>query len=519
MKTRIALVFGAFSIASGVAFAHAFGPDPRFTGAPGDDPLACTSCHSGTLNSGKGSVKIVLPGARYTPGAKHRIAVQIADPDQRVWGFEFTARLASDLTNGQAGDLSPSDSNTQVICDDLSPKPCSAAAPVQFIEHTLDGSRPGTANGASFEFDWTAPAAGAGKVTFYVAGNAGNGNGHNTGDHIYAAMVEMDAADSGSTTGGLTVPATRFALRALVSDVPGQAEKTDPNLANPWGISLSASGPFWVSNAKTGTSTAYNGGGETGQVFNSGPAFELAAGKPATVLFATEAGVIAGWNADVDATGARIVVDNSGAGAVYKGLALGQNESGPMLYAANFNAGTVDTFDYTFKPATLSGSFKDPNLPAGFAPFNIQRIGRKLYVTYARQSADKRNDVAGAGNGFVNVFDMNGNLVKRLITDGQLNSPWGLALAPSFFGDLSGTLLVGNFGDGRINAYDALTGEFLSALADKDGKVIAVEGLWGLVFGNGKAGGDANALYFTAGISAGGAVRDHGLFGSIVVQQ
>ncbi len=204
---------------------------------------------------------------------------------------------------------------------------------------------------------------------------------------------------------------------------------------------------------------------------------------------------------------------------VYKGIALGSNDSGPLLYAANFGAGTIDVFDGSFQPVTASGGFSDPNLPTGFAPFNIRRIGRKLYVTYALQDSAKHNDVPGAGNGVINIFDLSGKLVQRLVSNGPLNSPWGITLAPDFFGDYSNTLLVGNFGDGQINAFDPSTGDYLGTVQDTNGNPINVSGLWALQFGNGHNGGDANTLYFTAGIANGGRVGDHGLFGSIQVAQ
>jgi uncharacterized protein (TIGR03118 family) len=203
---------------------------------------------------------------------------------------------------------------------------------------------------------------------------------------------------------------------------------------------------------------------------------------------------------------------------VYKGLALGANASGPVLYAANFAGGTIDAFDANMAPMVTAGGFTDPNLPAGFAPFNIQKFGRSLYVTYALQNDAKHDDVGGAGNGYINVFDMDGNLRKRLVAGGALNSPWGMAMAPGFFGDYSGTLLVGNFGDGLINSYDPVTGDWLGALQDASGNPLVIQGLWGLIFGNGAAnGGDANTLYFAAGIAGDGAVEDHGLFGSVTI--
>jgi uncharacterized protein (TIGR03118 family) len=220
----------------------------------------------------------------------------------------------------------------------------------------------------------------------------------------------------------------------------------------------------------------------------------------------------------VDSANASIMVDNSASGAVYKGAALGVSNGAPVLYVANFSAGTVDAFDAAFKPLTTSGGFRDGDMPAGYAPFNIQRFGARLYVAYALQDSAKRVDVPGAGNGYISVFDLNGNLRGRLVSGGTLNSPWGMALAPGFFGAYSHTLLVGNWGDGKINAFDPATGESLGTLLGQDGNAIVIEGLWGLAFGNGRTGGDANTLYFTAGTSGGGSKGDHGLFGSIQAQ-
>ncbi len=327
----------------------------------------------------------------------------------------------------------------------------------------------------------------------------------------------------------------------LVSDIPGLALTTDPNLQNAWGISHGPSSPFWISDNRTGVSTVYNGSGQpfplatplvvtippasggtppsapTGQVFNGGSSFELVPSRPASFIFASEDGTISGWNFNVSPTQVIRKVDNSAAGAIYKGLAIGNNGSGDFLYAANFHAGSIDVFDANFSPATLGGSFLDPNLPSGFAPFNIQNIGGDLYVTYAVPDASGEDDVPAPGNGFVDVFDQNGNFERRLISKGALNSPWGLALAPDSFGDFGGDLLVGNFGDGLINAFDPTTGQFLGTLRDDQGDPIVNQGLWGLIFGNDGNGGDTDKLYFTAGIPGDGAVEDHGLFGVIAV--
>jgi uncharacterized protein (TIGR03118 family) len=333
--------------------------------------------------------------------------------------------------------------------------------------------------------------------------------------------------------------AAQYRQHNLVSDIPLLADHLDPNLVNPWGISSSPTSPFWISDNGTGVTTLYNGSGvpqalvvtipppaggtppsaPTGQVFASGLGFNLVgSASPALFIFAAEDGTISGWNATAGTSAIR-KVDNSGTGAIYKGLAVGSNGSANFLYAANFHAGTIDVFDTSFASTTLAGSFTDPNLPSGFAPFNIQNINGNLYVTYAKQDALGQDDVAGAGNGFVDVYDTNGNFLKRLISQGSLNSPWGLALATANFGAFSNDLLVGNFGDGLINAFDPTTGAFLGSLEDSGGNSILIEGLWGLKFGNSGVGFDPNTLYFTAGIPGDGQVEDHGLFGSISVPE
>jgi uncharacterized protein (TIGR03118 family) len=316
----------------------------------------------------------------------------------------------------------------------------------------------------------------------------------------------------------------------LVSDIPGMAKFLDPDLVNPWGISMSSTSPFWVSDNGTGKSTLYNGQGQkqglivtipnpngpdpsrpTGQVFNAGNANGDFGGN--RFIFATEDGTIAAWTSG---NSAQTMVNNGGSESIYKGLAIGKSSNGPTLYAANFHNGTVDVFDTTFTQQ-LGTTFVDPNLPSGYAPFNIQNIGDKLYVTYALQDADKEDDVPCPGCGFVDVFDLDGGLMQRLISMGQLNSPWGLALAPDSFGAFGGDLLVGNFGDGTINAFDPLTGAFEGTLEDANGNPIVIEGLWALTFGNGANGGDKDKLYFTAGIAGDGEIEDHGLFGVIAL--
>jgi uncharacterized protein (TIGR03118 family) len=328
----------------------------------------------------------------------------------------------------------------------------------------------------------------------------------------------------------------------LVSNLPGMAQFTDPNLVNPWGLSYAPGGTFWVSDNNAGVSSLYNGQGQpqslvvdipspgnpngatgtpTGTVFNGGNGFVISNGTnsgPALFLFATEDGTIAGWNPSVSSTQAVIAVDNStnptaANGAVYKGLAIGADVNHQtLLYAANFRAGTIDVFDQNFQPFTLpGGGFKDAKIPAGFAPFDIQNINGELYVTYAKQDATRHDDVAGLGNGFVDVFNTNGTLLTRLISGGQLDSPWGITMAPANFGSYSNDLLVGNFGNGRINAYAPGTGTFLGTLTDGAGNMISINGLWALKFGNGGQAGPTNTLYFSAGINN----ESDGLFGSL----
>jgi len=322
----------------------------------------------------------------------------------------------------------------------------------------------------------------------------------------------------------------------LVSDLPGVAAVTDPHLVNAWGMSHSPTSPWWISDNGAGVSTLYNGSGTpaalvvtipppagspagtiatpTGNVFNSTSSFVVTkdgkSGRP-NFIFATEDGTISGWSPGVDPTHAILAVENAASGAVYKGLALGSNGAGDFLFATNFHNGTIDVFDTHFTPASLAGSFTDPSLPAGFAPFGIANLGGQLYVTYAKQNAEKHDDVAGPANGFVDIFDTNGNLIRRLVTRGRLNSPWGLAFAPADFGQFSNDLLVGNFGDGRINVVDPSTGDFLGQLRDRDNTAITIDGLWGLAFGNGANAGPTNTLFFTAGIDD----EAHGLFGSL----
>jgi uncharacterized protein (TIGR03118 family) len=358
----------------------------------------------------------------------------------------------------------------------------------------------------------------------------------------------LAAAVVGLVAGALPAEASVPGFRQvnLVSDVPGVAPLTDPDLVNAWGLSASPGtdqapgSPLWVSDNGTDKTTLYQGGAATsvskaglvvqitsgvptGQVFNTDPTGFVvrdAAGHSgsARFIFASENGGIDGWNPAVGATGAgpstvtEVAVRN-GANAVYKGLAIAQaSDAHTYLYAANFRSGRVEAYDDSFTPVQLPGGlFVDRRIPAGYAPFNVQALAGKLYVSYAKQDALLEDDVAGQGHGFVDVFSLDGAFIRRLVTRGQLDSPWGLALAPAGFGRFGGALLVGNFGDGRINAYNPTTGAHLGQLRGTNGRPIVIDGLWALSFGNGNAAKTGELLF-----SAGPADESHGLLGKIV---
>jgi uncharacterized protein (TIGR03118 family) len=316
-----------------------------------------------------------------------------------------------------------------------------------------------------------------------------------------------------------------YSVRYLWSNVPGVAEQTDPSLVNGWGISHSGGSPWWVSNEGTNTSTLYNTdtetklgltvtveGGPTGQVFNGSSDFKVDTGTgpaAARFIFATEDGQIRGWNGQ--GTTAILAVDTPD--AIYLGLAIANNGTANDLYAANFHAGTIDVFNGTWGDGNLPGDFTDPNLPAGYGPFGIQTLGGKIYVAYAKQDEDAEEEIAGEGFGFVDAFDTNGNFLERVASEGDLNAPWGMALAPNDFGKFSGDLLVGNFGDGRINAFRPTADgwEPVGVLKGEDHRPIWIDGLWGIGFGNDAAAGPSTTLFFAAGPEE----ETEGLFGSI----
>lgn len=320
----------------------------------------------------------------------------------------------------------------------------------------------------------------------------------------------------------------------LVSDLPGIAAHTDSNLQNAWGIAFNPNGAVWVANNHSGTSSLYDGdgainsglpfihvpgadgnpGNPTGIVFNSSKDFNAA-----PFIFANEGGSIAAWNPAVDLLNAKIVGDAiPGKDVIYKGLALAANGNGHFLYATDFHNAEVRIFDKDFKlvdaKKTLGCNFVDPAIPSGFAPFGIQNINGDLYVTYALQDSDKEDDVAGPGLGYVNIFSTNGCLIKRFASKGSLNAPWGVALAPASYGSHSNQVLIGNFGDGKINAFTLQHGHHTGALRNAKNKAIKIEGLWGLAFGNGVLNQKTNSLFFTAGPND----ENNGIYGKIDVR-
>jgi uncharacterized protein (TIGR03118 family) len=347
-----------------------------------------------------------------------------------------------------------------------------------------------------------------------------------------------------------------YVITSLTSNLAGHAAMQDPVLQNAWGIAFSPAGsPFWVNDNATGCSTLYDGTGAkitalqvsiplpgnvipvtscqpndpkkpsdptpaapTGIVWNPSASFLVPGTKiPAVFIFATEDGTISAWAGGLNpADNAVLAADESSTGAVYKGLVFAVNAKGAFLFATNFHNGAVDVFgpngtDGMFTKVTLDGHFTDPQIPAGYAPFNIANIDGDLFVTYAKQNAAKHDDVAGAGNGFVDVFDTDGHLIRRFESRGRLNSPWGMARASFAFGPFSGKILVGNFGDGRINVFNN-DGTFVDQLEDVHGKPLVIEGLWTLTLGGGR-NSSPDTLYFSAGPND----ETNGLFGTITL--
>jgi uncharacterized protein (TIGR03118 family) len=322
-------------------------------------------------------------------------------------------------------------------------------------------------------------------------------------------------------------PGNNYKVTILVSNEEGEAPLQDPLLVNSWGIAASGSGPWWVSNNGTGTSTVYRGdgtklglqptvpGAPTGIVFNGSTSFQMADGVPATFIFASEDGTFSAWNSTINAD-AQVVFSDPGSN--YKGLAI----LGDVLYSTDFASCEVEAFQGNFftgaaTPFTeidTAGGFEDASIPAGFCPFGIQAVGESIVVTYAKKEGD--DDVAGQGNGFVRQFDSDGNLVEKIGSRGLLNSPWGVALAPPDFGKFGGCLLVGNFGDGRINAFCQNHGgkwHEAGRLSEHRHR-LTIDGLWGIGFGNDGLAGPLNVLYFAAGPDD----ETNGYFGKVEVE-
>ncbi len=327
--------------------------------------------------------------------------------------------------------------------------------------------------------------------------------------------------------------ANAYQVTNLVSDQLGVAPTVDPALVNPWGLVAGPTTPWWVADNLTNLSTLYGGagnkialevsvpGGPTGVVFNGGTGFVVTDGTSsgaARFIFVTMAGQIRGWSPAVPSpapsTQTEVGADRSGVDASYTGLAIASTTGGDRLYAADFHNARVDVFDSAFGLVTPAGAFEDPMLPPSYAPFGIQTIGDRIFVAFAKQDADAEEEVPGIGLGFVDAFDTDGSLLGRVATRGRLNAPWGVAMAPDTFGRFAGDLLVGNFGDGQINAYhERPDGRFAHAgrLRMPGGHLIAIDGLWALQFGNDAAAGSSDSLFFTAGPDD----ETHGLFGKI----
>ena len=332
---------------------------------------------------------------------------------------------------------------------------------------------------------------------------------------LVAAALTLLLAVTPKLVGGTLYTQTNIVSNSSATP----ASFTDPNLVNPWGNVSNGGSPFWVSDQGTGLSTLYStppgtpqslvvsipGGNPTGIVANNA-GFNVN-GSPAFFIFATLGGTIAGWNGTP--TLGNAVTEAAVPGAVFTGLA--QNSSGTFLYASDFKNGKIDVFNSTYTQVSLAGSFTDPNLPAGYSPYNIQLVNGRLYAEYAPIGPNGQ-PMVGPGNGVVDVFDTNGNFVQRLISNGQLNVPWGIALAPSSFGQFGGDLLVGNFGNGWINAFNPTTGAFAGTLDLANGSPFAEPALWSLDFGIGGNGGTPGVLYFTSGLTLS---QTGGLLGSL----
>jgi uncharacterized protein (TIGR03118 family) len=336
-------------------------------------------------------------------------------------------------------------------------------------------------------------------------------------------------ADPSENSKGKGKSPNSYLQHNLVSDQAGVADQQDTDLVNAWGLAFNPNGPAWVADNGSGHSTFYDGLGNkvgsitiatvnaagqgvpTGITFNSSNDFQITTNVPARFLFATEDGGIFAWAPGLAAAVQMVPAANAATTAVYKGLALAGNGTGHQLYAADFHNKKIDVFDATFTPVATAGGFVDPGIPPTFGPFNIMNIQGDLYVAYAMKEANGDDEVAGQGLGFVDVFTADGVLIRRVAAHGNLNAPWGMALAPAGFGRFANALLVGNFGDGTINAFDLKNGTPLGQLRTTANQVLSIDGLWGIAFGNGVLNQSSDVLFFAAGPSD----ESHGLYGFI----
>ncbi|MGX7002472.1 TIGR03118 family protein [Caballeronia sp. KNU42] len=336
-----------------------------------------------------------------------------------------------------------------------------------------------------------------------------------------AAIATLVSCGGSSSSNNSNPPIqSSFTVTALVSDGVVPAAHIDANLKNPWGVAFNPKGFVWVADNGTNVATLYDGNGlpqslvvtipdgkngsasPTGIVFNGTQSFTVSEnGKSgvAAFIFAGEGGTVTAWAPAVGPTNAFVMYDDGTGGAVYKGLALAAMNGNNFLYATDFHNNKIDVFDTNFTKVAMPGAFTDPAMPVGFAPFGIQAIGSNLFVTYAMQDAVKHDDVAGAGLGMVNVYDTAGNLKRRFATGGSLNAPWGIAQAPGNFGSMSGAILIGNFGNGTINAFNASSGQSMGPLTGPNGSPIEENGVWGIAFGNDLSNQPSNTLFFAAG--------------------
>jgi uncharacterized protein (TIGR03118 family) len=345
---------------------------------------------------------------------------------------------------------------------------------------------------------------------------------------LAAALIAVGASSAGR-------PGNHYKVTPLASDVSGLAPVTDSNLQNTWGLARGATTPWWIANNGTASTSVYTGSGArvdigglaaqgvpgdpTGAVF-SGIAGQFQVGTaadpttlgPSNFVFDSEDGTISAWR--IGSTAALVTVDMSSSDAVFKGLAISNGPSGPRLYATDFANGRVDVFDGGWNQVNTPGAFVDPSLPEHYAPFGIQTIGDRVFVTYGMQQPGSNDEAHGRGLGIVDAYDLDGKFLARVAQHGQLDAPWGVAWAPASFGPFGGDLLVGNFGDGQVNAYQEMSNghfEHRGTLHAATHGKLSIDGLWALEFGNAGPNGDPQTLFFTAGIQD----EAHGLFGTI----